>query len=158
MRVQHVAQRPGMGVFAKARMRTVCNTHSYPETTLGDYVGWVGGCIARTHWAGRCPQCSVSPLPTSWPGFSVALNLQPGAWSQLCFLGVNAVLGCEEEAGRGGYVFPDLLFPLGVALVGHGSVALGWEALGCRGHLSVLVRVGAFLEVAWRMRAPAPVH
>lgn len=68
------------------------------------------------------------------------------------------MLDCEEEAGRGGYVFPDLLLPLGVALVGHGCMALGWEALGCRGHLSVLVEVRAFLEVAGQMRAPAPVH
>lgn len=87
---------------------------------------------------------------------------QPAAWClerALCFLGVPAVLGREEEeASRDGCVYPDLLFPLGGALVRHGCVMLGWEALGCRGHPSVLVWVGAFLEVARRMRAPVPVH
>lgn len=39
MSVQHVAQRPGMGVFAKVRMRTMCHTHAHPETTSEDFVG-----------------------------------------------------------------------------------------------------------------------
>lgn len=45
-----------------------------------------------------------APVPTasSWPGCPLALKLQPGAWSQLCFLGVTAVLGGERGGGVGG--------------------------------------------------------
>lgn len=46
---------------------------------------------------------TVTPVPaaSSWPGCPLALNPQPGAWGQLCFLGVTAVLGVERGGGVG---------------------------------------------------------